>query len=320
MNNNKTRTILIILAVVLALTAVLLGSVVAWLLTNRQGGSTVLPSQGQIATVPSAATQPTGDSETTPTASMPEAVTDPVDTTVPTENPEDFLINTPYGDLRYPGEWADFLEVKQEGDVFTFIAHVTDTKVQPLFTLTFGGTIAQDALGVLVDDADNLVALRVESHTFTPDDSWSDREASIVFTMMDHLNYVLTHLPLEPVPQETAPTVPEETDREAMGIDTQWCQIMYPAQWAGNLSLEFQDHYVRFFCVNAAGEKLELFTLGFNLGEGTEVKTIRDYQGNSVSVTLQMHELKFDSTWTEAERSLAYNMQEDVNFLIQRLP
>jgi hypothetical protein len=318
MNNKKTRTVLIALASILAVILAVGIVILSMLLTKEQPGTKP--------TVPAGDTHPTNITTATESISQEtqtgtEHLPTVDETTIPTTAaPDDVKIETPYAILYYPGEWADFLEVQTEGDTYTFFANVSAEKQQKLFSLTFGG-ITTDAIGILRDETGKIVPLHVQSYQFTPDDTWTDRESNIVFTMMDLLNEVLTRLPLEPVPEETVPptTEPVAGQREAMGIDTAYCQLMYPAEWGQYMNLDAKQDSVGFYCVNADGQQILLFTIYFGTEQGTAIKTIADYQGNPVEVRLDIQELVFDSSWSEADQQIARAMQEDVNFLLDRL-
>ena len=307
---------MIVLVIVLAL--ILAAGVVVLVLLLNNAQQQPLPTDPIFGTLPVSTTEGALTQESVD-STIPPADTEV--TTVPTTAaPDDVKIETPYATLYYSGEWKDFLEVQENGNTYTFYSNVTEQKKQKLFSLTFGGNV-NDAIGILRDEAGNVVPLHVESYKFEPDDSWTDRECNIVYTMLDLLNDVLIKLPLEPVPETTQPptTLPNEGDREAMGIDTEYCQLMYPAQWAEHLKLDPKQDSIAFYCVNTEGQELLLFTIYFGGDQGTAAKTIRDYNGNSVEVRVDIQELNPDSTWTDADRRIARSMQEDMNYLLEKL-
>lgn len=318
MNNSNMRRFLIVLVIVLAV--ILAAGVVVLVLLLNNAQQQPQPTDPIFGTLPVSTTEGTPQS----TQDSVESTVPPADTqetTVPTTAaPDDVKIETPYATLYYSGEWKDFLEVKENGNTYTFYSNVTEQKQVKLFSLTFGGAMI-DAIGILRDEAGNAVPLHVESFKFEPDDSWTDRECNIVYTMMDLLNDVLSKLPLEPVPEATQPptTEPVEGEREGMGIDTAYCQLVYPVQWAEHLKLDPKQDSIAFYCVNAEGQELLLFTVYFGGDQGTAVKTIRDYNGNSVEVRLDIRELNPDSSWTDADKRTAQSMQEDVNYLLDKL-
>ena len=318
MNNSNMRRFLIVLVIVLAVILAAGVVILVSLLNNTQ--QQTQPTDPIFGTLPVSTTESTPQStQESEDTTVPPADTE--ETTVPTTAaPDDVKIETPYATLYYSGEWKDFLQVEENGNTYTFYSKVTEQKQQKLFSLTFGGNV-NDAIGILRDEAGNVVALHVESYKFEPDDSWTDRECNIVYTMLDLLNDVLLKLPLEPVPEATQPptTEPVEGEREGMGIDTAYCQLMYPVQWAEYLKLNPKQDSIAFYCVNAEGQELLLFTVYFGGDQGTAVKTIRDYNGNSVEVRLDIQELNPDSSWTDADKRTAQAMQEDVNYMLAKL-
>lgn len=316
-NSNNKRILVILIALAIVLAAALI--MVMFLQDDQQQAQ---PTDPLGSTTPALTTETTTASTQESAQATEPTVATTEETTVPaTPAPDDVKIETPYGTLYYSGEWGEFLEVQTEGDTYTFYANVTEQKQQKLFSLTFGGDV-DGALGILRDEAGNAVPLHVRSYKFTPDDSWSDRECNIVYTMMDLLNDLLNLMPLEPVPEPTQPptTVPNEGDREGMGIDTAYCQLMYPAQWADHLKLDIKQDSASFYCVNAAGQDMRLFTIYFGGDQGIVLKSIQDYSGNDVEVRLDIEELNPDSDWSDEDMRTAQAMQEDLNYLLEKLP
>lgn len=292
---------------------------------------------------------------TVPATTVPEttAATEPETLPVPAE---DHIISTLYGDLHFPGDWAPFLktEITENPYTVTFFA-VLDGRDNPqkLFSLTFGGKAEEAAAAVRTGDG--YVALAVINEDFIPDDTWTDQEVNIVFTMQEALNTVLENLSLadadvllpaaqtssgtssqtsQQKPQsESQPEQQPETNnpgaaqlpesmKEDMAIDTPYMELHFPSKWAENLSIQVNesDNYsVSYNCSVGDHGDLHLFTVYFGGEIGAPLKTIKTESGEMVEIRIDVPELSMDSSWTEEEKSFAYAMQEDLNYLIGKL-
>lgn len=275
-----------------------------------------------------------------PTQAPTEAATEPA--TIPTEAVEDLNIVTPYATLCFPGDWAPFLQTDMTTGTpctVTFYAVVEGHDPQPVFTITFDGD-AKKAVGAL-KTSKGYVPVEAESLAFQADNSWTDREANIVFTLREKLGYVMEKLALEDVSKlpkpttnpttSTNPTSPttgnqdptQAIDPEDLAIDTPYFELHFPSEWADYLSItveETGDAYgVVFSAVIGSHSTEHLFTVWFGGDQGTELKTFKAADGQMVTIRIAVTELFLDGSWTESERSTIYAMQEDLNYLLGRL-
>lgn len=253
---------------------------------------------------------------------------------------EDYLIATPYGDLHYPGDWSSFLLTeKNDGSpcTVTFFA-VLDSREAPqkLFTITLGGT-ADTAIGAVKAPDGTYAAVKVENIAFVPDESWSDRDINIVFTMQEALNYVLENLDMEDVsvltpaekPAELAAENPDDAQSagqvnpDDMAMDTPYMELHYPSKWADYLSInvtEDNDTYsVSYACVIGSHAEQHLFTVWFGGDHGMSLKSIKDDSGEMVEVRIEVTEISLDESWSEEEKNIVLAMQEDLNYLLARM-
>lgn len=280
-------------------------------------------------TLPAAQTEtsgPTMQEQTGPTQAL-ETIAAPA---------EDLAIETPYCTLYYPGDWVPFLTVeKTEGEIYSvkFTATLEGEKLQELFTIRFGSR--DDAVGAIRTPEGEQVPISLDIADIQPDDSWSDTDINIAFNMQEALNDVMAVLPLEelsqaPAAQSGTPsqeeTVPAETlppeMAEDMAIDTPHGELHYPSKWADDLTTridEMNGYTVAFYCSMEGHEDVYLFAVHFGGGQGSYVKTVWDGNGNSVDIRLSVTELSLDDTWTQEESDVAYAMQEDLNYLLEKL-
>ena len=106
---------------------------------------------------------------------------------------EDLVIETPYGNLYYPGEWKDSLVVEQENESVHFYANINEKKVK-LFTLEFG--VEDSAIAYVLNDNNNKVSVGIRMEELMLDDNWSDEDKNTVYTMQESVNDLLEKLEL----------------------------------------------------------------------------------------------------------------------------
>ncbi len=235
---------------------------------------------------------------------------------------EDITIKTPYVVITYPCKWAEYLSVRTTQDgVYTvhFAAKLTSGKIQELYSIGFGGESAT-AMGFMTAESGEKVNIQMTMGHFQPDDSWTDVEKNTVYAMMETVNDVLRQL----IPSESVddPQLNLPADNGDITIDTRYVTLYFPQKWKDSLYYEiYEDRTYRaaFFCCVGTEEKVHLFTILFGSDEGIPVTDITDKNGTQVSVSIQLTEIIPNDAWSEEERSKILYMQEDVNFLIEKL-
>lgn len=234
---------------------------------------------------------------------------------------EDFTtMKTPYCTLKYPKEWAGLLRVTvKEGNPYTltYFADLDSGKSQQLFTIAFGGS-EEGALGAVTVNG-KAVPVHVSTSEFKPDNSWSDKDINIVYTMQEALNQLLESMPIDTLntPPQGNPNLPQE-DGEEMVIDTPYGQLRYPTRWKDYLDLKINDkngYSVEFRCKVEGQEPVTLFTVYFGGDKGVAVGTGKD----GVEIRLEVPEMDLPNTWDEEDRRIAAAMQEDLNVLLSNL-
>lgn len=286
-------------------------------------GETTVPTE-EIQ--PGEATVPTGETGTEEEPSRPaQDTTDPEDAPLPNDQTkEDLRIETPYGTLVYPGEWAGLLQVDHvsgESYKVIFTAKLDSGIKQELFTISFGGS-KDGALGT-VKVSGKEVSVHVTAVEIKPGANWTDNDISAVFSMQEALNQVLSGLNLQtPQPDETQPPVLPPEDDDEMAIDTPCGELYYPSRWKDYLSLKTDDtdvYSVSFYCKLDGFQDQLLFIIYFGGDTGYEVGTVTDASGNEVTVRMHIEEIEPDINWTDAQRTLVFAMQEDLNYLLSKL-
>lgn len=300
------------------------------------------------------------------TAPAPQETTVPATTEATVPPVADHIISTPYVDLHFPGDWAPFLKTEIGADPFTITFYaVLDTREQPqrLFAISFGGK-AEEAAAALKSNGEYM-AVGIDYEEFRPDETWTERDINIVFTMQECLNHIMENLALEDadvltVPEATKPassgnqstagnkqesankqetdnnqgsgsgqaeeqpaqTQPPVYDTEDMALDTPYMELHYPAMWAEYLNVQVSKgtpYRVGYYANFEGHGSLHLFTVSFGGSKGTLLKTIKTSDGQMVEIRIEVPELSLDSSWTEEEQTFAYAMQEDLNYLLDRM-
>lgn len=239
-------------------------------------------------------------------------------------------IETPYCSLYYPSQWEDYLLTDtQKGDIYTvtFSAEFKGKAPLPLFAFTFGGE--ETDLG-FIDMADgSTIAVNLIIYPFEESSDYSSEETEIIYTMQEDLNYVLEQLPLtgEPTVDNTESEITNLLFTEAeedgfMSIETKYGDLLYPAKWEEHLSVvypEGDDYCVAFFCNLPNKTEQPLFTVYFNSDNGFDAGTFTTENGESVSVTVEFGVSSLPAEWSDLECDLFFGMQEDVNYIIDKL-
>lgn len=247
---------------------------------------------------------------------------------------EDLTIVTSYGNLLFPGDWAPLLHTEvTDGDPCTVaFSAVLDSREapQPLYTITLGGE-AEGAVGAIQTADGTWYAVKVEIPTFTPDDTWSEQDINIVFTMQETINAVLSSLDIQDpdvLNEDVKETEPKPTqssgkvDPDDLKMDTPYMELHYPAKWMDCVLIQVEEgdsYSVTYSAVIGTHPQQHLFTVHFGGSQGTSLKTIKAESGEMVEIRIELTELELDGTWSAEERSTVTSMQEDLNYLLSKM-
>lgn len=286
---------------VLCLICVLLAVVAAVVFLLHRQGLLTLP----LPTVPGA-TQGTTLAQTEP-----QIQSD--DQTGLQTQPEGMVIETPYGDLRYPEELGSSLHVnvRREG-VFTveFFARLAGREDVPLFDICFGG--GSDPIGAVAAEDGTLVNVSLRVYPFTPAEDWTQPEIDTVLAMQEAVNEVLGSLELQEA----------EAQPDGVRLETPYGILEIPGAWGDQLQAEasgVEPYTLEFYGCLPGREKVLLFSFRFGgAAEGAAAMT-RDAAGDPVPVHLTVGELAETAGWSEQETDTLYAMQESLNELLESL-
>ncbi len=111
----------------------------------------------------------------------------------PDESREAIEIVTKYGTLLYPKEWESNLRTEiVDSDVYKveFYGTVEGKKEQHLFDLIFNGTDGYN-LGTLKTETGETVQINIESYDSELDDTWTEDEQFVLYSMLEDINYII---------------------------------------------------------------------------------------------------------------------------------
>lgn len=126
----------------------------------------------------------------------------------------------------------------------------------------------------------------------------------------------------EAKPQESGKPGPVDYSGEDVRVETPWCTLVYPGEWAGALrvdKLEGEVYRIVFNAVLQGREAVELFAISFG-GEGAAVGYVKAADGSAVPVVVSSGGVAFDGSWSEEEKATVHSMQEALNDILAQMP
>lgn len=116
----------------------------------------------------------------------------------------------------------------------------------------------------------------------------------------------------------TSDTATEATEKaEDIVIKTKYVDLHYPLLWEDRFSYEVseEDPYtVTCFATVDEHKPIEIFSIVFDGDKGDIVGTI-----DGTTIGLVLSQPKYDKTWSEGQRSAIVAMQEDINYILDKL-
>lgn len=114
----------------------------------------------------------------------------------------------------------------------------------------------------------------------------------------------------------------DESEYPPLVIETPYCDLYYPGQWADSLRVEITgtepEAIVSFYGTVAQEEQL-LFRLYFCGAEGFPVGAIETENGMMMDVTVEIAELTLKDSWSDEETDRICAMQEGMNTVMDGL-
>lgn len=119
---------------------------------------------------------------------------------------------------------------------------------------------------------------------------------------------------------DTSSTQPVTEAIEEMVIDTPYCKLYYPKKWEDSLKVnkKTDEPYTVEFYATIEKSDFHLFDFIFNGTDGVLIGELTTDDGSAVKVNVNSYELEIDKL-SEDEISNLYLMQEDINYILQKL-
>lgn len=114
-----------------------------------------------------------------------------------------------------------------------------------------------------------------------------------------------------------------EPERMDISVETPYCTLHYPGKWQDSIQYEVkqaEEVTVSFACTSSDNQKYSLFDVVFNHKPNEAVGMISMEDGSEIHVHIFTYELDSDGLQSESEIYDFYAMQEDLNYLIAKLP
>ena len=240
---------------------------------------------------------------------------------------QDMIVNTPYGDLYYPGEWADRIVVtthQNEGYEVSYSAMAGDEQDYPLFDVCFTEDVV-DVLGVVELSDGRIMGVKI---VFYPLDEVPEDQREQFAVMQEAANHIIGNMTLkklpEPIEEEYQPTgEPEEPEVQYsdIEIDTPYAKLTYSGKWANQMRAQRAEGEVftlKFYGKINSKPEVYLFALSLGVADDEAAIVIDGTQGR-LGIGIAMNEMVFDDTWSEDEKNTIYAMREEVNYIIENI-
>lgn len=111
-------------------------------------------------------------------------------------NANDIIISTQYGDLYYPDQWTECVQIDQSTTgntlVVSFAAQINDVQY-PLFKVTIGEGDGSK-IGELTDSAGTKRDVYLQLEEIQEDPNLNDGEQNRLYAMQEDVNYLIDNL------------------------------------------------------------------------------------------------------------------------------
>lgn len=110
--------------------------------------------------------------------------------------------------------------------------------------------------------------------------------------------------------------------KDDVKIETPYCDLWFPGDWAGFLKTEIIEspvYSVKFSAELESGKVQELFTVYFGGETGSLLGVIKGSSGET-EVRVDIPEFVPDGSWSASDINIVFSMQEEVNYIIDKLP
>lgn len=244
------------------------------------------------------------------------------------EQIQDVVIQTPYGQLLFQNRWGNQMQtqcIDADPYVVRFCASVNSREQVRLFDIIFGQSEGL-AFGYVRSNG-TLVPVNVRMYDVEFDTEWNAAEKDTVYEMQECANVIIANLELisdESSEPTSAPTVPAETEpTEDIVIHTPYGQLFYPGYWGDQIRIEHVIHdtyVVEFYGCVSEQQELHLFDICFGGNAESAWGIVEQENGEQTTLSVTLYDIVPDSQWTAEQYDSLLMMQEQINYLLERIP
>lgn len=228
-------------------------------------------------------------------------------------------IETPYGALFVPEEWAQYLrlEHKEGNGNWVGCCYLSEGRnPMPLFEVLFADPDS-NVVGYLIMEDGSRVSVSIVMHELTFGDDWTEEEKALVSAAQEAVNEIIGQLDV------IDKNILDDTQKEDLQFQTPYCTVYYPEMWADSVRFEesTEDGYaLKLIAVLDDAREIPLAELYFGKGGGFGIWSLQQENGEYIDVGLELFEIVTDDTWTDEDCQKVFSMQEDMNYLLGRIP
>ena len=228
----------------------------------------------------------------------------------------DITIDTPYISLFFPAKWEEYMHIEVlEGDNYcmTFYCSFSDEKGDKIFDVIFGSNIT-NSIGMIQSHSGEIIEMGIQVYEFDDHNKWSDFEKMTYYEMQDDLNYMLSKLKIV--------NSTEEFNTEEVIIETPYGNLFYPGRREDKLRVEITEgefYAIGFYGMASGGKECHLFDIILGVNLENYIGEISLKCEKKVYVNVKIYEILDNVGWTDAEKILFYEMQDDLNYLLDKL-
>lgn len=233
-----------------------------------------------------------------------------LDEEMATENLKLLEIDTPYGSLYYPDKWKKEMCYKiKENDnvVISFYGKIEGEKEIQLFDIIFNGKDG-NFLGYLEETSVHICFYELDIENI------DEKNKNKIIEMSESATVLINELEK----MKNFSYYKKSNLEGEIKIKTKYGTIYYPKKWEENLKYvvnEQRGYSVIFYAVIEGKENIRLFELSFGDCEEEAIGKLN----NDIKLYVHTYNLKNEKKWSEEELNIYHGMQEDVNYIINRL-
>lgn len=230
------------------------------------------------------------------------------------------LLHTPVGEMYFTEQWEKYTVVEESTDDEEYSAVIsaeTTSGTIQLYTLHIGSGSEDSFLIGYVNGNE----IWVDIPELTVGEDWSDKNINIIYSMQEDLNCMIdqiTHMDGYYTQTPNAET-PEETEEEFLLLSTPIGEIYCTKQWEDYIAVNettTDELYTAEITAKTKSGFMPLCTV--RIGSGIYDGMLIGYV-NGFEAKIDLPEIETDSSWTQADIDIVYEIQESLNCVIDQI-